>query len=138
MDFNKINDSLTVSGQITPEEVNILAERGFKTLICNRPDEEVENELSSDVIEEAAKKAGLNFRYIPIYPGQFTEEMLAEFADALSDLDGPVYAYCRSGTRSTTLWALSQTGDMEADEIIRQAAGAGYDLSGIAPYLTGR
>lgn len=138
MDFNKINDTLTVSGQILPEEVSILKDKGFKTLICNRPDEEVEESLKSSAIEAAATAAGLNFRYLPIYPGQFTEEMISGFTEAMRDLEGPFYAYCRSGTRSCTLWALSNAGELGAQDIIGQAAQAGYDLSGMASYLAGR
>lgn len=138
MDFNKINDQLTVSGQILPDDVSTLVERGFKTLICNRPDEEVEEALQSAAIEAVATSAGLNFRYLPIYPGQFTEETIGELSTAMKELDGPVYAYCRSGTRSCTLWALSQAGVLEADDIISQAANGGYDLRGMAAYLAGK
>jgi len=138
MDFNVINDQLTVSGQILPQEVSTLVERGFKTLICNRPDEEVEEALQSSALEAAAKAAGLNFRYLPIYPGQFTEEMADEMRTVMTELDGPFYAYCRSGTRSCTLWALSQAGILDAQDIIAQAAAGGYDLSGMAAYLAGR
>ena len=138
MDFNKINDQLTVSGQILPDDVTVLVEKGFKTLICNRPDEEVEAALQSHVIEAAAKAAGLNFLYLPIYPGQFTEDMADAMRRAMSELDGPIYAYCRSGTRSCTLWALSQAGILPAPDIISQAANGGYDLSGMAAYLAGK
>ncbi|MBU2865406.1 TIGR01244 family sulfur transferase [Pacificibacter marinus] len=138
MDFNKINDQLTVSGQILPTEVTTLVEKGFKTLICNRPDEEVEDALQSTAMETAAKAAGLNFRYIPIYPGQFTDENVSELTAAMTDLDGPIYAYCRSGTRSCTLWALSQAGLLDVDAIISQAADGGYDLRGMAAYLAGK
>lgn len=137
MDFNKINDSLTVSSQITPDEVPRLAEKGFKALINNRPDMEVGPDLSSDVMEEAARAAGLSYLYLPVFPGQFTADLIGEMARVLAETEGPVYAYCRSGTRSCTTWALSQAGTLPADEIVKQAAGAGYDLSGMAQYLAG-
>jgi uncharacterized protein (TIGR01244 family) len=138
MDFNKINEQLTVSGQILPDDMSNLVERGFKTLICNRPDEEVEEALQSATMAAAATAAGLNFRYLPIYPGQFTEETISELTTAMTELDGPIYAYCRSGTRSCTLWALSQAGVLAADDIISQAANGGYDLRGMAAYLAGK
>ena len=138
MDFNKINDQLTVSGQIFPEDVSTLVDRGFKTLICNRPDEEVQEALQSAAIGEVAKAAGLNFRYMPVYPGQFTDELSAEMTAVMTELEGPVYAYCRSGTRSCTLWALSQAGVLDAEDIISQAANGGYDLRGMAAYLAGK
>jgi uncharacterized protein (TIGR01244 family) len=138
MDFNKINEQLTVSGQILPDDMSNLVERGFKTLICNRPDGEVEEALQSATMAAAATAAGLNFRYLPIYPGQFTEETISELTTAMTELDGPIYAYCRSGTRSCTLWALSQAGVLAADDIISQAANGGYDLRGMAAYLAGK
>lgn len=138
MDFNVINDQLTVSGQILPEEVQILKERGFKTVICNRPDEEVEEALQSAAIGEVVTAAGLTFIYLPIYPGQFTADMMTEMTAAMRDLEGPFYAYCRSGTRSCTLWALAQAGVLPVEEILAQAANGGYDLSGMAAYLSGK
>ncbi|SFI88690.1 TIGR01244 family sulfur transferase [Celeribacter neptunius] len=137
MEFNKINDAITASDQITPEDIAVIKEKGFKTLICNRPDMEVADSLSSDVMAEAARAAGLNFVYLPIMPGQFTPDLIEETTRALAELEGPVFAYCRSGTRSTTAWALSRKGLMEADEVIGQAAGAGYDMTGLRPYLAG-
>jgi uncharacterized protein (TIGR01244 family) len=138
MDFNKINDQLTVSGQILPEDMATLVEHGFKTLICNRPDEEVEASVASAAMQTAAKAAGLSFHYLPVYPGQFTDEMSAELGQIMSDEAGPFYAYCRSGTRSCTLWALSQAGQQDADKIIAAAANGGYDLRGMAGYLAGK
>ena len=138
MDFNVLNDQLTVSGQILPEEVSILKERGFKTVICNRPDEEVEEALQSAAIGQAAADAGLSFIYLPIYPGQFTADMMSEMTAAMTNLEGPFYAYCRSGTRSCTLWALSQAGILPVEDILGQAANGGYDLSGMAAYLSGK
>nr|WP_321509903.1 TIGR01244 family sulfur transferase [uncultured Celeribacter sp.] len=137
MDFNKVNEQLTVSSQITPEEVSVLADKGYTTLVCNRPDMEIDDDQSSDAMAVAADAAGLSFHYLPVIPGQFTPELILEMAQVMEESAGPVYAYCRSGTRSTTLWALSQAGQKAPEEILKEAAGAGYDLSGIAGYLAG-
>lgn len=137
MEFNKINESLTVSGQIDAQDMATLAERGFRAVIDNRPDMEVGPEQSSEAMAKAAQAAGLLFLYLPIIPGQFTPDLIAAMSEALAELEGPVYAYCRSGTRSTTLWALTQAGKIGAEEILQQAADAGYDLRGIAAYLNG-
>jgi uncharacterized protein (TIGR01244 family) len=63
-------------------------------------------------------------------------DMVDKTRAALEASAGPVFAFCRSGTRSTTLWALSQAGKMDADDIIRQAAEAGYDMSHLAGHLS--
>lgn len=137
MEFNKVNDGLTASGQITLDEIAVVAEHGFTTLIDNRPDEEIGPEWQSDAMAKAAEAAGLTFHYLPVYPGQFTPDLIAETKRVFAEAEGPVFAYCRSGTRSTTVWALSQAGEKPAEEIIKDAAGAGYDLSPLADYLTG-
>ncbi|GAA3873915.1 TIGR01244 family sulfur transferase [Celeribacter arenosi] len=137
MDFNKINDAITVSGQITPEDVATLAEKGFKTLVINRPDEEVDAALASDVMIDAAKNHGMAAIYLPIYPGGFSSETVDGMRQVLAEQTGPVYAYCRSGTRSCFAWGLSQAGQVDGGEILKQAAGAGYDLSPVAMHLSG-
>ena len=62
--------------------------------------------------------------------------MVEKTREVLEGSNGPVFAYCRSGTRSTTLWALSQAGEAPADEIISAAANAGYDMSHLAGHLS--
>ncbi len=61
--------------------------------------------------------------------------MVARTKAVLEGSNGPVFCFCRSGTRSTTLWALSRAGEQPAGEIIAQAAEAGYDMSHLAGYL---
>lgn len=138
MEFNTVNEGLTVSGQIQPEDFATLADKGFRAIIDNRPDEEIGADLQADAMKVAAEAAGLSFAYLPIYPGQFTPELAEQTAALMASAEGPVYAYCRSGTRSVTAWALSQAGQAPAEDIIKQAAGAGYDLSPMAGYLSGK
>lgn len=138
MDFNTVNEGLTVSSQIQPEDFATLAAKGFRAVINNRPDNEVGAEIGSTAMQAAAEAAGLAYVYLPIFPGQFTPELVAQTGRLMAELDGPVYAYCRSGTRSVTAWALAQAGQTSVDDILKQAAGAGYDLSPMTAYLTGQ
>ncbi|MDO5642684.1 MAG: TIGR01244 family sulfur transferase [Paracoccus sp. (in: a-proteobacteria)] len=135
MDIRRINDRISVTPQITATDVTQAAGQGYRAIICNRPDAEEAGQPGSRDIAEAAAAAGLEFRYLPLAPGRLTPELIADFGAALAELPGPVLAYCRSGTRSATLWALSQSGQLEPAEILRLAAGAGYDLGGIAGAL---
>ena len=135
MDLRQLTPDLAVAPQIDPDELRALAQAGFRVLIDNRPDAEIGSEHSSARMAEAAAAAGLDFHYIPFTPGQVTPQMVQQFAEALAS-GGPALAYCRSGTRSATLWALTQTGQRPAGEILRTAADAGYDLSHVAPLLT--
>ena len=89
---------------------------------------------SAPEIESAAREAGLDYRFIPV-AGGFSDDDVAAMAEALDAASGPALAFCRSGTRSTTLWALSQAGEAPAGEIIAAAANAGYDMSHLAGHL---
>ncbi|MCF1744855.1 TIGR01244 family sulfur transferase [Methyloterrigena soli] len=136
LELKRINDTITVSGQILPEDVSALKAAGFTTIINNRPDGESPDQPASVEIEAAAKAAGLNYIAIPLGREGVTPDMVEKTRAALEGSDGPVFAFCRSGTRSTTLWALSQAGEMDGADIIAQAAGAGYDMSHLAGHLT--
>ena len=134
MDLRQINPDLAVSPQILPEDVPALAEAGFKVLVNNRPDDEVGPEIDHEAMAEAARQAGMRYHYLPFHPGQITPQLIGDFAEATMG-QGPVIAYCRSGNRSTVLWALTQAGKLPEDEILAKAATAGYDLSGVRPLI---
>ncbi|RWB76970.1 MAG: TIGR01244 family phosphatase [Mesorhizobium sp.] len=108
MEYRQISDDYSVSGQIQPEDIAAIKDAGFKTVICNRPDNEQPGQPSADSIKAAAEAAGLAFRYIPVISGQLTMDNVEDQAQALDDLEGPVFAYCRSGARSANLYGLIQ------------------------------
>lgn len=134
MDIKTINEKVSVSPQISPNDLPALKEAGFTTIINNRPDGEAPEQPDGAVIEAEAKKLGLNYIAIPMGREGVSPDMIEATRNAMAS-DGKVFAYCRSGTRSTTLWALSQAGEMPADQIIKSAAQAGYDVSHLAQYL---
>ncbi|WBU54498.1 TIGR01244 family sulfur transferase [Paracoccus sp. SCSIO 75233] len=135
MDVRKINDRISVAPQILPQEVAEAAEMGFRTIICNRPDGEESGQPAEADIAAAASAAGLEYRFLPIWPGSFDSATIDGFGAALEELPGPVLAYCRSGTRSATVWSLSQSGRLPPEQILSETRAAGYDLSGIAAAL---
>lgn len=136
MDVKRINDNFSVSPQISPEDVKALKAQGFVAIINNRPDGESPDQPDGATIEKAAHEAGLSYHYIPLGREGVSPEMIEATKQVLEGSTGPVFAYCRSGTRSTTLWALSQAGKAPASEIISAAAHAGYDLSHLAGHLS--
>jgi uncharacterized protein (TIGR01244 family) len=136
VDIKRIDDHVSVSGQIAPADVATLKAAGFTTIVNNRPDGETPDLPSGAVIEAAAKAAGMDYVAIPLGREGVSPEMVEKTRAALEGSAGPVFCYCRSGTRSTTLWALSQAGAMPADEIISAARGAGYDMSHLAGHLS--
>lgn len=135
LDIKKINDRVSVSGQIQPSDVDAIKAAGFVAIVNNRPDGEAPDQPSSAEIKSAAQAAGLGYYDIPMGREGVSPEMVAATKTALAESDGPVFAFCRSGTRSTTLWALSQAGEESADIIISAAAGAGYDMGHLAAHL---
>ncbi|RUV30286.1 MAG: TIGR01244 family phosphatase [Mesorhizobium sp.] len=108
MEYRQISEDYSVSGQIQPEEIAAIKAAGFKSVICNRPDDEQPGQPSADSVKAAVEAAGLTFRYIPVISGQITAENVEDQAEALDELEGPVFAYCRSGARCTNLYGLIQ------------------------------
>lgn len=108
MEYRQISEDYSVSGQITSDEIAAIKAAGFKSVICNRPDNEQAGQPSAGEIKAAAEAAGLAFRYIPVVSGQITGDNVKDQARALSELEGPVFAYCRSGARCTNLYGLIQ------------------------------
>ena len=130
-EFRRVTPDFSVAPQLAPEDFARAAAEGFKTIIINRPDHEEPNQIDTDAAEALAKAAGLKFVRLP-FQGRPSPAIVAETAAAIGDAGGPVLAYCRSGTRSVTAWALAEAlgGEKSPDEIIALAGGAGYDLSG--------
>ena len=129
MEIKKISPFLSVSPQIYPAHVERLAAQGFRTIINNRPDNETDDQPLGKDLSEAAAKHGIEFINIPVIPGELTPQNVKEFGEAMSRVTGPVLAYCRSGMRSTSLWALYEARHMGSDSIINFASTIGYDLS---------
>ena len=131
MEIKTINAEISVAPQITPDEVQKLADQGFRALICNRPDGEAADQPNFSEIEAAAKKAGLEIRNLPIVSGKVSDQDAADFGAAMQELPRPILAYCRTGTRSATLWSLSQANRMSVADILAATKAAGYDMGGV-------
>ena len=134
--FRKLDESISVAGQVTARDIADAAAQGFTAVINNRPDGEQPGQPAGSEIEAAARAAGLDYTAIPVTHAGFNDAQAAAMRDALAAARGPVLAYCRTGTRSTLLWALARAkmGD-RAESLQSKAAAAGYDLSPILPLL---
>ena len=134
--FRRLTDQLQVSPQIGLPDVADAAAQGVTLIVNNRPENEGDDQTPGAEIEAAARAAGLDYAAIPITHAGFSEPQVTAMAEALNSAKGPVLAYCRSGTRSTLLWALaeaSQGGDPDA--LTNMAAKAGYDVSPVRPLM---
>jgi uncharacterized protein (TIGR01244 family) len=130
-DIRRVTEIFAVAPQITPEQVPEVANLGYRLIINNRPDDEAPGQPTADEVREAAEAAGLDYVHIPVSAASGPTEVAA-VREAVEGADGPVLAFCRSGTRSITYWARgqAQSGARSRDELVRLGREAGYDLSG--------
>jgi uncharacterized protein (TIGR01244 family) len=132
-DIRPVTDDFAVAPQIDLGDLQALAAQGFRLVINNRPDGEAPGQPTSAEVEQAARAAGLDYRYIPVRGGPGPGEVAA-VNEAVARAEGPVLAFCRSGTRSIVTWALAQLmAGTPRDELIELGRGAGYELSGVLP-----
>ena len=132
MEPKKLTSKIAVSPQISVEDIPALAAQGYRAILCNRPDGEGADQPSFEEIEAAAKAAGIEARYVPITAGMVRDEDVAAFGAALAALQRPLLAYCRTGTRSATLWSFHEAKKRPMAEILAATKAAGYDMNGVA------
>lgn len=134
--FRQLTESVFASPQIDLAQVAEAAASGFALIVNNRPEDESDDQTPGPEIEAATRAAGMDYVAIPVTHAGFSEGQVTAMAKALAEARGPVLAYCRSGTRSTLLWALAEASrGASPDNLAATAARAGYDLSPIRPLL---
>ncbi|WP_344957906.1 TIGR01244 family sulfur transferase [Zobellella aerophila] len=136
MELRQVTADFAVADQITPADLAELKTRGFTTLICNRPDHEAADQPTAAQLAESARLMGFDWHWIPISSGNFTEEAIVQFQQALATATRTL-AFCRSGTRSITLWSLSQAKHTPPATLLQLGRQAGYDLQGSEARLQG-
>lgn len=136
MDIRQITPRYAVSPQIDPEDIAAIKAAGFTTVICNRPDEEVPPSHQANAVAAQAQAAGLAFHILPLTHQTMTPANVARQRALIEESQGPVLAYCASGTRCSVVWSLGQAGHLPVDQIMQATASAGYDLAGLRPQLT--
>ncbi|MBD0865305.1 MAG: TIGR01244 family phosphatase [Rhodobacteraceae bacterium] len=135
MEIRIVTPYYAVSPQISAEDVATVKENGFTTIICNRPDAEVPPGQQAHAIGRAVAEAGLAFEVLELTHQTMTPERVARQRVLLDAADGPVLAYCASGTRCAVVWALGYVAELGVDAVLEQARAAGYDLEGLRPTL---
>ena len=129
MNIHPLTDGYSVSPQITPEDIPAIAAAGYRTIICHRPDQEVTPGLRAADVGAAARAAGLEFVELPVMQGGLFSKEIARQREAIAASDGPVLAYCASGTRSTIIWMFGAAGTIPVPELLAIASRAGYPLA---------
>lgn len=131
-----LTDTLHVASQLEQTDIATLAKEGIKSLISNRPDDEDPGQPSFAAIAADAQHHGMVARHIPIVAGTApSADQIAAFARALAELPPPIMAFCRTGTRSTTIWALASADKAPTATLLDTAKRAGYDLTRLASEL---
>ncbi|HWJ71089.1 MAG TPA: TIGR01244 family sulfur transferase [Sphingobium sp.] len=135
--LKRLTPSILVAPQIDVETVAQAKADGVTLIVNNRPEGETADQVPGAAIEAAARAAGMDYVAIPVSHSGFAPWQLDAMDAALAgNEDGQTLCYCRSGTRSTLLWALARARAGDApDEIARTAAGAGYDVTPIAEMI---
>lgn len=131
-----ITPEFYVAEQLTIEQLSELASAGIKHVICNRPDEEGVCQESSDSMKREAERLGMSFHYLPTAPGKFESELVNQFGQLVTQLNGKVLAYCRTGTRSLSLWTLANPERKSRGDLLLLAEQAGYNMSGLIERVT--
>ncbi|MCB1397467.1 MAG: TIGR01244 family phosphatase [Rhodobacter sp.] len=132
MDIRPLTDTYAVTPQIVAEDIPAIAAAGFTTVICNRPDREIPEDLHAETLRAQVEAAGLSFVVNPVTGGALTmENVEAQRAaiDAAAAAGGKILAYCASGNRSSIVWALALAGRKPTDDLIAAGAQYGYQTA---------
>jgi sulfide:quinone oxidoreductase len=130
VDIIKVSDEYAVSAQITAADIEAIVASGAKSLVCSRPDGEANDQPTFTEIEAVAREAGLEVAHVPVISGKVNEKNVDDFLAVVEKLEKPIHAYCRTGTRSMTLWTLYQRRlGVPDDQLLARAKACGYDLS---------
>lgn len=124
-----ITPQFAVSAMPEPEDLAQIAALGFKTVISNRPDGEEPGQMTGKEEGAIAERAGLGFHHVPaLKHDMFTDTTIDAMISAVTASDGPILAHCKSGLRSTILWAAASARAGKEDCVIAALTRAGFDL----------
>ncbi len=138
-DIRKLTENLSVASQLSPADIAEIGKaKQFASILCNRPDLEQEDQPAFEQIKALAEKEGLVVEFQPVNGAMISDADVDEFEQHIANMPKPVLAYCRSGTRCSVLWALSQAGVQSVDDILKTTSAAGYELDPLRPRIIDR
>ena len=136
MIVKKMSEDYSVADQLVESDLAVLKTAGFKSIMCNRPDGEEDEQIDYQIIEQAALALGFKTSFAPIESGRVQEAELKSFSVAVDQLPKPILAYCRSGMRCTVAWVMDQASRGAAIVTVAETAkSAGYDLAALRSHI---
>ncbi|KAE8236942.1 hypothetical protein A4X03_0g9272, partial [Tilletia caries] len=129
MPVTSVSEKLSVSSQPSVEDIRSLRANGFKTLINNRPDGEEPGQPGTEAEAQEAKHCNLSYAFIPVTGATITEADVRAFQRAIDESEGPVFAHCKTGTRSLNLYVIGEVldGRLRADQVMDFGRERGFD-----------
>ena len=123
---------LTAAGALSADNIEALAASGVKTIVNNRPDNEDPGQLPAADARKLCEVHGIAYHHIPFVAATLTKAQIDAFEQVLMTGSHPMVAHCRSGTRSTMIWALTRMrqGDDPA-ALVALGAKNGVDISAL-------
>ncbi len=128
MEIKKLDDRLSVTAQPGIEDIEILAQEGYRTIISNRPRGESDDQPNMEALKDKAESLGMTWREIPVKPGEYSQADIDAFAEVLESAPTPIIGFCRTGKRVSHLWAYSQAQTCPIEDLLKAAESAGHDL----------
>lgn len=128
MDIKPLDKRLSVTAQPSYDDIDTLAREGFRTIISNRPHGETEDQPDMLALKEKAESLGMVWREIPVKPGEYSQQDIDTFSEALQSSPAPIVGFCRTGKRVSHLWAFSQAPECPVEDLMKASRAAGHDL----------
>ena len=125
---SKVNEKFFVSDQINIGDIDWIVEHGIKTIICNRPNGEGSDQPNFDEIKSIAEKHNITCHYLPVTTGKINKDNITNFSNILDESQAPILAYCRSGKRAITLWALANAQTLKLSDMQSIEIKTGYNI----------
>lgn len=128
MDIKPLDERLSVTAQPGYDDIEALAKEGYRTIICNRPPNETEDQPDLKALKDKAESLGMVWHEIPVKPGDYSSRDIEAFSEVLEASPAPIIGFCRTGKRVSHLWAYSQTPECPIEDLMKAAEAAGHDL----------
>ncbi|MFW3614099.1 TIGR01244 family sulfur transferase [Billgrantia antri] len=130
MQIHQLEPGFAIADALTPGDLEEVARLGFRAVICNRRPGEAEDHPDDCALSAKAAELGIEWRCIPVTPGEYNDADIETFGRALDGLPTPILAFCRTGRRAVHLWAHARSREPQCNipMLLTAARAAGHDL----------